>query len=152
MFTRHSYIHVHQSGTHAQLLKRQKQLEKAIRVMLKDHRERDARQTDENDAQREHQYIATLRARARKIKGFLGTHDEHRGPKGTLRQANITDPESAKMKTSHGVIQGYNGVAGGDAKHRVIVHAQAFGEGQEHALLVPMIEGTRQSFETIRKN
>ena len=39
-------------------------------------------------------------------------------------KSNITDNESATMKTSHGVIQGYNGVtavdkkASGDCRHR----------------------------------
>ncbi|OCC16388.1 Mobile element protein [Dissulfuribacter thermophilus] len=46
------------------------------------------------------------------------------------------------MKTSKGVIQGYNGLAMVDAKHQVIVHAEAFGDGQEQHLLEPMIEGT----------
>jgi len=50
-------------------------------------------------------------------------------------KSNITDNESTKMKTSHGVIQGYNGVAVVDAKHQVIVHAEAFGSAQEHDLL-----------------
>jgi hypothetical protein len=36
-----------------------------------------------------------------------------------------------------------------DAKHQVIVHAQAYGAPQEHDLLQPMIEGTRNNFTTI---
>jgi hypothetical protein len=47
------------------------------------------------------------------------------------------------MKTGHGVIQGYNGVAAVDAKHRIVVHAEAWGQGPENNLLVPMLEGTR---------
>lgn len=78
-----------------------------------------------------------------KIKAFLVTHAENVSPTGTIRQSNITDPDSAKMKTSHGVLQGYNGVAAVDSKHQVIVHTEAFGEGQEHHLLAPMIEGCR---------
>lgn len=62
-------------------------------------------------------------------------------------KSNITDNESAKMKTSHGVIQGYNGVAVVDDKHQVIVHAEAFGAAQEHDLLEPMIEGIRGNFK-----
>jgi hypothetical protein len=53
------------------------------------------------------------------------------------------------MKTSHGVIQGYNGVAVVDDRHQVIVHAEAFGAAQEHDLLKPMIEGTRENFQEI---
>jgi hypothetical protein len=36
-----------------------------------------------------------------------------------------------------------------DGKHQVVVHAEAFGAAQEHELLVPMIEGTRENFEAI---
>jgi hypothetical protein len=56
------------------------------------------------------------------------------------------------MKSSHGVIQGYDGVAAVDSKHQVVVHAEAFGEPQEHDLLKPMIEGTRENFQAIGKN
>jgi hypothetical protein len=43
------------------------------------------------------------------------------------------------MKTSKGTIQGYNGVAAVDKKHQIIVDAQAFGEGQEHHTLKPVL-------------
>ncbi|MGB5081254.1 MAG: hypothetical protein WBO23_10980 [Burkholderiales bacterium] len=52
------------------------------------------------------------------------------------------------MKTSKGVIQGYDGVAMVDARHQVVVHAQAYGEAQ-HALLLPMLEGTRREFKAL---
>jgi hypothetical protein len=32
---------------------------------------------------------------------------------------------------------------------RVIVHAEAFGEGQEHGLLMPMLEGVREPFQEL---
>lgn len=53
------------------------------------------------------------------------------------------------MKTSHGVIQGYDGIAAVDNKHQIVVHAEAFGESQEHGLLGPMVEGTRANFKAI---
>jgi hypothetical protein len=53
------------------------------------------------------------------------------------------------MLSSKGVIQGYDGLAMVDAKHQIVVHAEAFGEGQEHGLLVPMLEGTRQTFREL---
>ena len=45
------------------------------------------------------------------------------------------------MPTSHGVIQGYNGVTAVDGKHQVIVHAESFGQSNEQDLLKPMIDG-----------
>lgn len=53
------------------------------------------------------------------------------------------------MPTSKGVIQGYDGVAMVDGKHQIIVHAEAFGEGQEHGVFIPMLEGTREHFEAL---
>ena len=53
------------------------------------------------------------------------------------------------MKTFRGVIQGYDGVAAVDNKHQVVVHAEAYGEAQEHGLLEPMVEGTRENFQAI---
>lgn len=55
------------------------------------------------------------------------------------------------MKSAHGVIQGYDGVAAVDARHQVIVHAEAYGEAQEHDLLVPMVQGAREHFRAIGK-
>jgi len=61
--------------------------------------------------------------------------------RGYVKTQNITDPDSAKMKTSHGVIQGYTGVAAVDERDQVIVYAEAFGEGQEQSTLAPVIDG-----------
>lgn len=66
-----------------------------------------------------------------------------------MKKSNITDNDSAKMKTNKGVIQGYDGLAMVDAKHQIIVHAEAFGEGQEHGLFIPMLERTREHFRAI---
>jgi len=52
------------------------------------------------------------------------------------------------MSTNHGVIQGYNGIAVVDAKHQIVVNAQAHGEGQEAHLLAGMIESTRAQCRT----
>ncbi len=51
------------------------------------------------------------------------------------------------MLTSKGIIQGYNGVAAVDKKHQVIVDAQAFGEGQEHHTLQPILASLSDTFK-----
>ncbi len=140
------------SGTKADLKKKQQKLEQVIRSMLRRHRENDAADLEPPARAREQEALERLRAKVRKIKEFLATHDENRGPQGTVRKSNITDPESAKMKTSHGVIQGYTAVAAVDGKHQVIVHAEAHGEGQEHGLLQPTIEGVRENLDALGEN
>ena len=44
------------------------------------------------------------------------------------------------MATDKGAIQGYTGVATVDAKHQIIVDAQAHGTGSEQELLLPVVE------------
>ena len=71
------------------------------------------------------------------------------GKSGKPLKQNLTDPDSAKMATSHGVIQGYNGIAAADAKHQVIVGAEASGSGSEQDLLLPMIDQTEAHLKAI---
>src|SRR3989304_2445628 len=78
------------------------------------------------------------------LRTWLERHpDDRRGPKGTVRQSNRTDTESAKMATGKGVIQGYTGAAAVDAKHQIIVEAQAHGSGSEQEVLLPVVEAPR---------
>jgi len=137
------------SGRFNDLRKKQKKLERVIRVMLARHREVDATETDADLLHREQASLERLRTNAQRIKEFLAAREKNLNAKGAERQSNVTDPESAKMKTSHGVIQGYTAVAAVDGKHQVIVHAGAHGEGQEHGLLRPTIEGLRGNLEAL---
>jgi len=99
-------------------------------------------------AARERQ-IDTLKRATRKVRAWLKENEDKLGPSGRVKKSNVTDNESAKMKTGKGVIQGYDGVTVTDAKHQVVVHAQAYGEAQEHALLIPMLEGVREHFRAL---
>jgi hypothetical protein len=71
------------------------------------------------------------------------------GPSGNEQKTNITDPDSAKMTTSHGVLQGFNGLAVADDRHQIVVHAEARGSGQEAHLLKPAVEAVRENFAAI---
>jgi transposase len=137
------------SGTKEDFQNKKEKMEQAVRQIVKRHREIDV--TEENKAivEQEKQYADTLRRKVKKIKDWLNDNDDKPGKGGKPIKSNITDNESAKMKTGHGVIQGYDGVAVVDNKHQVIVHAEVFGAAQEHDLLEPMIEGTRENLETI---
>ena len=120
------------SGTHKELREKRDKLKKLIRYHMKKHKEHDQCETkDEDKQQRLQQTIQTLEGAYDKIDTFLDTEAPRMGKGKTPKEvkSNITDNESAKMKTSKGTIQGYNGVATVDKKHQVIVDAQAFGEG-----------------------
>jgi len=137
------------SGTKRELQKKKEKMEKAIRQIMKRHREVDVKEAGQGVIEQEEQYIETLKKKVTKIKSWLKDNEDKPGKSGKPIKSNITDNESAKIKCSHGVIQGYDGVAVVDGKHQVIVHAEAFGVAQEHELLIPMIEGARENFEAI---
>ena len=139
------------SGTKADFQKKKAKLEKAIRRILKKHRETDQEEIDGEVVAQDKQYIKTLRSQVKKIKEWIQENEDKHGKSGKPIKSNITDNESAKMKTSKGVIQGYDGIAAVDDKNQVVVHAEAFGEAQEHGLLEPMIERTRENFQAIEK-
>jgi Transposase and inactivated derivatives len=129
------------SGTHADLRQKHTKLRELVRQSVRDHRRND-RDTSAT-AQRSVERIKRLEQKAARIERFLAKNTPRIGRMGKEVQSNVTDNESAKMKSSHGIIQGYNANAMVDAKHQVIVHAQAFGEGDDGAVAEPMLEGAK---------
>jgi transposase len=138
------------SGTHDELKNKQQKYEAAAKKIVGRHRGRDAKEKLSPMAEQDSKKLATYRGKIEKIKKFLESNSKNIGPSGKERKSNITDPQSAKMSTSHGVIQGYNGVAVVDEKHQIIVNAEAHGEGQEAHLLQPMLESTRQGLQAAK--
>lgn len=136
------------SGTKAELRKKAQKIDRAVRYLLKKHRDEDKKgHAEESIRQREEKQIEKLLAASDKIEKFLQGNEERKGRSGKEVKSNLTDNDSAKMKTGHGVIQGYNGVAAVDGKHQVVVAAEAFGSGDEHGLLGPMLEQVEQNLD-----
>jgi len=131
------------SGTLKELRHKQKKLQATAKKIVARHQAQDAEEKLSPVAAQEDKKRATYERKMEKIKRFLKTAKPNVGPSGNERKSNITDSDSAKMSTNHGVIQGYNGIAVVDAKHQIVVHAQAHGEGQEAHLLAPLIESTQ---------
>lgn len=139
------------SGTKAELAKKAGKMERAIAHMLDTHRHQDAGRREDALDQRERQQIQTLEKNIEKIRRWLPENAEKTNRKGQPLKSNLTDNESASMKGSHGVIQGYTGVAAVDAKSQVIVHASAHGTGQENRLLPAVIDEIRAEFHGAKK-
>jgi len=137
------------SGTKEDLAKKKGKMEKMIRQMITRHKETDATEQNKEATEHEAQYVATLKQNVKKIRSWLKDHDDKPGKTGKPIKSNITDNESATIKTSHGVVQGYDGVAVVDHKHQIVVHAEVFGAPQEQELLQPVIEGTRDTLAGI---
>jgi transposase len=137
------------SGTKADLQKKAEKMRRAVERMLQKHQSSDTLEADERVHVAAERQMKTLNRAIEKIEGFLATHEDKIGASGKPKQSNITDNESAKMPTSQGVIQGYDAVTIADSEHQVIVHAEAFGEGQEHGLLAPVLDAVRASFSQL---
>jgi len=135
------------SGTHEELKHKQQKYEAAAKKIVERHRSRDTNEKLSPMEEQDDKKLTTFKHKIKRIKEFLKSHSKNMGPSGNERKNNITDPDSAKMSTNHGVIQGYNGLAVVDEKQQIIVYAQAHGEGQESHLLKPTIESTREGLK-----
>ena len=128
------------SGTHDELRHRAARLDKAARKIIELHQSQDASGAQgELDAGRQAR-IEALRREAKRTREFVATSAKRRGRKGKELKSNITDPDSAKMATSKGVIQGYAAQAAVDSAHQIIVAADVIGSGSEQAMLMPMVQ------------
>jgi transposase len=127
------------SGTHAELAHRAQRLEKAAAKIMALHQAQDEQGAPGLDAQRQRR-IDELRREAQATRDFLARSSKRLNRKGQELKSNVTDPDSAKMATSKGVIQGYAAQAAVDGTHQVIVAAEVTGSGSEQAMLVPMID------------
>jgi transposase len=143
------------SGTFADLRQKQAKLEEKVKKLLAVHARADQQEEAACTAapptaqDKGHEQIQRLEKHAARIAQFLAAHAPKRGKRGKELQSNVTDNESAKMQTAHGVIQGYNAQALVDAKHQVIVHAAAFGNGQDYGHVAPMLDEAKTTVQAI---
>ena len=137
------------SGTKKELLKKAEKIEQSVRFLVNRHRNEDEASAEVGQREKEKRAINNLQAKAKKIRSWLEQNEEKTGARGKPIKSNITDNESAKMPSSHGVIQGYNGIAMVDDKHQVIVDAQAFGDGHEAKHLEAVVDSMKHTLEAI---
>jgi len=143
------------SGRFSDLARRRDKLEAKVKGLMQEHVESDkteARQYDKHNPsgeKRRDEQIRRLHQKADRIDQWLRENEPKRGVEGKEIQSNITDNESAKMVTSHGTIQGYNGQTLVDAKHQVIVQAEAFGSGQDFNHVSPLVEGAKENLRAL---
>ena len=143
------------SGKHTDLERKREKIEKKVEQLLREQVQADKQSDDDvqgggssglSDRKKQ---IERLKKKAERIEEFLKDNEPKIGRGGKEIKSNITDNESANMLTSHGTIQGYNGQALVDKKHQVILHAEAFGEGQDQHHIPPMLEGAKENMGEI---
>ena len=125
------------SGTKEELKKKKEKMEKTVDFLLKRHTASDENENAsflKQSHETQKNQVEHLKKKIKKIDDWLKDNDDKPGSSGKVRKSNITDNESAKMKSSRGYIQGYNGVSTADEKYQIILHAEAYGEGDHHVL------------------
>jgi transposase len=139
------------SGTFPDLKKKQEALERKVKEAVNEHREADERDKGKTDSdqQRREKRIKRLKQKADRIDRFLDENEPKIGSGGKEIQSNVTDNDSAKLTTSHGVMQGYNANAIVDEKRQIVLHAAAFGRGEDGTNMEPMLEGAKEKLEAI---
>jgi transposase len=137
------------SGTFEELEKKRDKLQKKLTEVLSEHIRKD--DLSESDTSRRKKQRQRLQRQVERLDEFLTENTPKAGKTKTEIQSNVTDNESAKMPTSHGVIQGYNAQALVDDKHQIIVRPEAMGNGQDHDNLAPMLEGGKKNMQAIGK-
>ena len=144
------------SGSFKELRFKADKMRRKLKEKLAEHRRQDrldrkrGSRTGSDRAQEKTRRRATLeklRRGAERIERFLREEEPREGTRGKEVQSNVTDKDSAKMTTSHGVMQGYNAQALVDEKHQVVMHGVASGVGQDHRQIAPVLEGAQATLE-----
>jgi transposase len=136
------------SGTFKELKKKRDKLQAKLQQVIEEHLQQDGLSTSEMD-RRQHQQQRLLH-QVERLNAFLQEEKPKIGKGRKEIQSNVTDNQSAKMPSSHGVIQGYNAQVFVDAKHQIIVNAQA-SSCQDHENLAPMLAGAKKNMQGIGK-
>jgi transposase len=143
------------SGTFAELRRKKEKLAEKLQRVLAQYESTDKEEGKPDttagcaEQQRRQDQLERLEHQATRIEACLATNEPKGGKQGQELHSNVTDNESAKRHTTHGVIQGYNSQALVAAKHPVIVQAEAFGKGQDHGHVRPRLEGAKESTKAI---
>jgi transposase len=141
------------SGTFPELQKKKQKIEAKVLQLLEEQMQTDRGQGEPSGPRASgpsrQQQVEKLQQKADLMEKWLAENQPKLGAAGREKQSNITDNDSATMMTSHGVVQGYNSQALIDAKHQVIVHGEAFGNGQDHGHIPPMLTGALENLQSL---
>jgi len=148
------------SGTIEDLKKKRDKMEKYIERIIKQHRELDKDEkakkiqkpyakTMGKDKDRRERSIARLEKKLKKLNKFLKDAEPRKGVTTEEVQSNVTDNESALIKSPHGYIQGYNGIAIADSGSQIIVSAEVVGSGPESSSFPKMLDSLEENMKAV---
>lgn len=136
------------SGTFKELKRKQDKLQAKLHQVITRHIHQDV--LPGSESKRRQQQFKRLQHQVKCLNEFLQEQKPKIGKSRKEIQSNLTDNQSARRPTSHGVIQEYNAQALVDAKHQIILHAESF-SSQDHDNLAPMMASARKNMLAIGK-
>jgi transposase len=136
------------SGTIEELKHKRDKLQEKIKRVIAEHALADKQPAVVVARQKKRERRFELQVE--RLNEFLKDREPKIGNSGKEIQSNAVDDESAKMTTSHGVLQGYNAQALVDSKHQVILSAKAFAS-QDHENLKPVLDDAKKNVVSIGK-
>jgi transposase len=148
------------SGKLDELKNKREKLEKYMARVLLQHQTLDKdesakkiqapfKKTMGDDGERRKKSIERLEKKLQKLDLFLKQAEPKKGVSGEEVKTNVTDPESAFIKSSHGYIQGYNGIAIADSGNQVIITAEAIGSGAEGGCFPEMLDNLEENMKMV---
>ena len=139
------------SGTFAEFQLKKDKLEKRLKKMFADHQKADAYADEQENREKEkaEKRLKKLKSDITKITEFMENNEPKMGSRNKEIKSNITDNESGKMSTSHGVIQGYNSQALVDDKHQIVIVSGVSGEGQDNNQADPILDKAKANMQAI---
>jgi transposase len=137
------------SGTFDELKRKRDKLQEKLQQLIAEHAQAD--QLPEVEVERQKKRQRRFQLQVERLNEFLQTQEPKLGSEGKEIQSNVIDNESVKMPTSRGVLQGYNAQALVDAKHQIILAAEAFAS-QDQENLEPMLDSAKKNVAAIGKD
>lgn len=148
------------SGSIKDLTRKRDKLEGYIARILFQHQELDKnekakkvqapfKKTMGDERERRHRSIERLENKLEKLNRFLKEAEPRKGISTEEVQSNITDNESARIKSPHGYIQGYNGIAIADSGSQVIVSAEVIGSAAESGCFPDMMDNLEKNMKMV---
>jgi hypothetical protein len=138
------------SGTKIELEKKLNTYRRMAEKHIAKHRRQDVRGELDDEAKLNYRKRQRkLNHQIEKIDDFLEYMDKKIGKKGKEIKSNVTDNESAVIRTSEGFIQGYIGLAVADKRNQIIVSAEAVGNTNEGEYLPQMLDKALNNMKAV---
>jgi len=148
------------SGKVEELKKKRDKLGKYIERIIKQHKKLDQdkkaqkikkkyKKTLDDAEERRKKCVKKLKKKFKWLTKKLENIEPRKGVSGEEVKSNLTDPQSALIKTGEGYVQGYNGVTVADAANQIIICAKAIGSGPESGSFPEMLDMLNENMKQV---